>query len=164
MTLQGEPSSPLLTNANSRIRLAHLLTGPKTVGTGTVRVINGGGDVYLPASLMWAVANGPAPSYLPWINLRPHVIVAADNATLEPIVLEGKKQHSGASAWHLALRPIIEPYQQNLGRTLTLLLVAVVLLLTVGCANCSILLTVRHPTCNAISPLSLKRWRLLWSV
>ena len=127
MTLQGEPISPLLTNANSRIRLAHLLTGPKTVGTGTVRVINGGCDVYLPASHMWAVANGPAPSYLPWIKLR----------------------------------PIIEPYQQNLGRTLTLLLVAVVLLLTVGCANCSILLTV---TCNAIAPLSLKRWRLLWSV
>ena len=39
--------------------------------------IAGVGDVYLPASLVRAVANGPAPSYLPWIKLRPHVTVAA---------------------------------------------------------------------------------------
>ena len=50
--------------------------------------IAGVGDVYLPGSLMRAVANGPAPSYLPWIKLRPHVTVAAANAALEPIVLE----------------------------------------------------------------------------
>jgi predicted permease len=105
--------------------------------------INGVGDVYLPASLMRGVANGPAPSYIPWIKLRPHVTVEAANAALEPIVLEGKKQPSGASAWHLALQPIIEPYQQDLGRTFTLLLAGVVLLLIIGCANCSILLLAR---------------------
>jgi MacB-like periplasmic core domain len=72
--------------------------------------LNGVADVYLPASLMRAVAGGHAPSYLPWVKLRPHVTVAAANAALEPIVFAGLKQHSGVSAWHLALQPIIEPY------------------------------------------------------
>jgi predicted permease len=103
-------------------------------------------DVYLPASLMRAVANGPAPSYLPWIKLRPHVTVAAADAAIEPIIREIKKQHSGATAWHLGLQPIIEPYQQDLGRTLTLLFAGVVLLLIIGCANCSILLLARGRT------------------
>ena len=49
---------------------------------------SGVGDVYLPASLMRAVANGSAPSYLPWIKLRPHVTVEAANGALEPIVRE----------------------------------------------------------------------------
>ncbi len=104
----------------------------------------GVGDVYLPASLMRAVANGPAASYLPWIKLRPHVTVAAANGALEPIVREIMKIHSVASlAWHLGMQPIIVPYQQNLGRTLALLLGGVVLLLIIGCANCSILLLAR---------------------
>jgi MacB-like periplasmic core domain len=104
----------------------------------------GVGDVYLPASLMDAVANGPAPTYLPWIKLRPHVTVATANAALEPIVREIMKIHSAASlAWHLGLQPIIVPYQQDLGRTLALLLAGVVLLLIIGCANCSILLLAR---------------------
>ena len=127
--------------------------------------INGVGDVYLPASLMRAVANGPAPSYLPWIKLRPHVTVAAANAALEPIVLEGKKQHSGASAWHLALQPIIEPYQQDLGRTFTLLLAGVVLLLMIGCANCSILLLARGRTrlheLAIRTAIGASRWRIV---
>ena len=59
--------------------------------------IAGVGDVYLPASLMRAVANGPAPSFLPWIKLRPHVTVAAANAALEPIVFEMAKHHSRVS-------------------------------------------------------------------
>jgi predicted permease len=104
----------------------------------------GVGDVYLPASLMDAVANGPAPTYLPWIKLRPHVTVATANAALEPIVREIMKIHSEASlAWHLGLQPIIVPYRQDLGRTLALLLAGVVLLLIIGCANCSILLLAR---------------------
>jgi predicted permease len=108
--------------------------------------IAGVGDVYLPASLMRGVANGPA-SYLPWIKLRPHVTVAAANVALEPIVREIMKIHSVASlAWHLGLQPIIVPYQQDLGRTLALLLAGVVLLLIIGCANCSILLLARGRT------------------
>lgn len=127
--------------------------------------INGVADVYLPASLMRAVANGPAPSYLPWIKLRPHVTVAAANAALEPIVLEINKQHSKVSAWHLALQPIIEPYQQDLGRAFTLLLAGVVLLLIIGCANCSILLLARGRTRQhelAIrTAIGASRWRIV---
>jgi predicted permease len=127
--------------------------------------IAGIGDVYLPASLLQAVANGPAPSFLPWIKLRPHVTVAAANAALEPIVREIRKQHSGVSAWHLALQPIILPYQQNLGRTLALLLGGVALLLIIGCANCSILLLERGRTRQhelAIrTAIGASRWRIV---
>jgi predicted permease len=127
--------------------------------------LNGVGDVYLPASLMRAVANGPAPSYIPWIKLRPNVTVAAANAALEPIVIEINKQHSGVSAWHLALQPIIEPYQQDLGRTFQLLTAGVVLLLIIGCANCSILLLARGRTRQhelAIrTAIGASRWRIV---
>lgn len=125
--------------------------------------IAGVGDVYLPASLMRAVANGPAPSYLPWIKLRPHVTVAAANGALEPIVRE--MMHSGVSAWHLGLQPIIVPYQQNLERTLALLLAGVVLLLIIGCANCSILLLARGRARQyelAIrTAIGASRWRIV---
>ena len=127
--------------------------------------IAGIGDVYLPASLLQAVASGPAPSFLPWINLRPHVTVAAANAALEPILREIRKQHSGGSAWHLALQPNILPYQQDLGRTLALLLGGVALLLIIGCANCSILLLVRGRTRQhelAIrTAIGASRWRIV---
>jgi predicted permease len=128
--------------------------------------ISGVGDVYLPASLMRAVADGPAPSYLPWIKLRPHVTAAAANAALEPIVREIMKIHSEASlAWHLGLQPIIVPYQQDLGRTLALLLAGVVLLLIIGCANCSILLLARGRTRQhelAIRmAIGASRWRIV---
>jgi predicted permease len=119
--------------------------------------VAGVGDVYLPASLMDAVANGPAPTYLPWIKLRPHVTVATANAALEPIVRDIMKIHSEASlAWHLGLQPIIVPYQQDLGRTLALLLAGVVLLLIIGCVNCSILLLARGRTAIGAS-----RWRIV---
>src|SRR5947207_2519006 len=126
----------------------------------------GVGDVYLPASLMDAVANGPAPTYLPWIKLRPHVTVATANAALDPIVREIMKIHTEASlAWHLGLQPIIVPYQQDLGRTLALLLAGVVLLLIIGCANCSILLlargrTRRHELATRTT-IGASRWRIV---
>ncbi len=105
----------------------------------------GVGDVYLPGSLMRAIANGPYLAYIPWVKLRPHVTLAAANAALEPIVREFAKQHPERfpDHWHLALQPIIVPYQQGTGRILTLLLGGVVLLLMIGCANCSILLLAR---------------------
>ena len=128
--------------------------------------IAGVGDVYLPASLKRAVASGRAPSYIPWIKLRPHVTVAAANVALEPIVREILKIHSVASlAYHLGLQPIIVPYQQNLGRTLGLLLAGVVLLLIIGCANCSILLLARGRTRQhelAIrTAIGASRWRIV---
>src|SRR5215471_9644538 len=125
----------------------------------------GVGDVYLPASLMRAVANGPAPSFLPWIKLRPGVTEAAANAALEPILREIMKLHSGVSGWHLGLQPIIVPYQHDLGRTLALLLAGVVLLLIIGCANCSILLLARGRARRyelAIrTAIGASRWRIV---
>ncbi|HTS34285.1 MAG TPA: ADOP family duplicated permease [Candidatus Solibacter sp.] len=124
----------------------------------------GVGDVYLPASLVRAAANGPAPSYLPWIKLRPHVTVAAANGALEPIVLEIKKLHA-VPGWHLGLQPIIVPYQQDLGRTLALLLAGVILLLIIGCANCSILLLARgrarQPEVAIRTAIGASRWRIV---
>ena len=129
--------------------------------------IVGVGDVYLPISLMRPVANGPPIDYLPWIKLRPQVTPSAANAALGPIVFEGKKQPPKDSAdhRHLALQPIIMPYQQDLGRTLTLLLAGVVLLLIIGCANCSILLLARGRTRQhelAIrTAIGASRWRIV---
>jgi predicted permease len=125
----------------------------------------GVGDVYLPASLMRA-AGDSAPSFLPWIKLRPHVTVAAANVALDPVVREILKIHSEASlAWHLGLQPIIVPYQQDLGGTLALLLAGVVILLIIGCANCSILLLARGRTRQrelAIrTAIGASRWRIV---
>ena len=126
----------------------------------------GVGDVYMPASLVRAAGNGPAPSYLPWIKLRPHVTVAAANAALDPILREIMKIHTAASlAWRLGLQPIIVPYQQDLGRTLALLLAGVVLLLIIGCANCSILLLARgHARQHELAirtAIGASRWRIV---
>jgi len=67
--------------------------------------------------------------------------------------------------WHLALQPIIVPYQQETDRTLALLLAGVVLLLIIGCANCSILLLARGHTRQhefAIrSANGASRWRIV---
>ena len=67
--------------------------------------------------------------------------------------------------WHLALEPIIWTFQENTGRTLKLLLAGVVLLLIIGCANCSILLLARGRTRRhelAIrSAIGASRWRIV---
>ncbi|MGC2297305.1 MAG: ABC transporter permease, partial [Acidobacteriaceae bacterium] len=123
----------------------------------------GVGDVYLPGSLMRDLANLPSVAYIPWIKLRPHVTLAAANAALEPIVRRLKQQPS--DHWNLGLQPIIAPYQQETGRTLALLLAGVVLLLIIGCANCSILLLARGRTRRhelAIrSAIGASRWRIV---
>jgi predicted permease len=104
----------------------------------------GVGDVYVPGNLM-PTFNLPFVANAPWIKLRPHVTLAAANAALEPIVRQFAREHPDRfpDHWHLALQPIIVPYQHGTGRTLTLLLAGVLLLLTIGCANCSILLLAR---------------------
>jgi predicted permease len=127
---------------------------------------NGVGDVYLPGSLMQGLFNVPYVAYIPWIKLRPDVTLAAANAALEPIVRQFAEQHPERfpDHWHLALQPIIVPYQQETGRTLALLLGGVVLLLVIGCANCSILLLARGRTRRhelAIrSAIGASRWRI----
>jgi predicted permease len=127
----------------------------------------GVGDIYLPDSLMRGVANVPYTAYIPWVKLRSHVTRAAANAALEPIVRQFAKEHPERfpDNWHLALQPIIAPFQQETGRTLTLLLAGVVLLLIIGCANCSILLLARGRTRQhelAIrSAIGASRWRIV---
>ncbi|MGB6611039.1 MAG: ABC transporter permease [Acidobacteriaceae bacterium] len=127
----------------------------------------GTGDLYLPSSLMRSIANVPYMAYIPWIKLRPHVTLAAANAALEPIVRQFAKEDPARfpDRWHLALQPIIVPYQQQTGRTLTLLLAGVVLLLIIGCANCSILLLARGR--SRVHELAIRtaigasRWRIV---
>ena len=67
--------------------------------------------------------------------------------------------------WHLALKPIIWTFQENIGHTLKLLLAGVVLLLIIGCANCSILLLARGRTRGhelAIrKAIGASRWRIV---
>lgn len=127
----------------------------------------GVGDVYLPGSLMRRVLNVPYLEYIPWVKLQPHAALAAADATLEPIVRRFAKEHPERFPvqWHLALQPIIVPFRQETGRTLTLLLAGVVLLLIIGCANCSILLLARGQTRRhelAIrSAIGASRWRIL---
>lgn len=127
----------------------------------------GVGDVYLPASLMRGISNVPYLAYIPWIKLRPHVSLATADAALEPIVRQFAKVHPERfpDHWHLALQPIIVPYQQETARTLTLLLAGVVLLLIIGCANSSILLLARGHTRQhelAIrSAIGASRWRIV---
>jgi predicted permease len=120
------------------------------------------GDVYLPISRMPVVG-----VYVPWIKLRPHVTPAAANSVLEPIVRQIAKQKPQGlpDHWHLALQPLIWTFQENIGGTLKLLLAGVVLLLIIGCANCSILLLARGRTRRhelAIrSAIGASRWRII---
>jgi predicted permease len=129
--------------------------------------LSGVGDVYLPASLMPRLPNIPYLLYVPWVKLRPHVTLAAANSALAPIVREFAKQHPQRFPhdWHLALEPIIWTFQENTGHTLKLLLAGVVLLLIIGCANCSILLLARGRTRRhelAIrSAIGASRWRVV---
>jgi predicted permease len=128
---------------------------------------NGVGDVYLPATLMRGLFNVPYLMYIPWIKLRPHVTLSAANAALEPIVRQFAQQHPERfpDHWHLTLQPIIVPFQQETGRTLTLLLGGVVLLLIIGCANCSVLLLARgrarQQELAIRSAIGASRWRII---
>ena len=127
----------------------------------------GVGDVYLPGTLMRGLANVPEFAYVPWVKLRPHVTLAAADAALEPIVRQSAKLHPDRfpDHWHLALQPIIVPYQQGTGRTLTLLFAGVLLLLIIGCANCSILLlargSARRHELAIRSAIGASRWRIV---
>ena len=123
------------------------------------------GDVYLPGSLMRGIAHVPQIEYLPWLKLRPHVTLAAANAAIEPVVRRFMKGHTQRDHWRFVLKPILWPFQEETGQSLTLLLAGVVLLLMIGCANCSILLLARGRTRThelAIrSAIGASRWRIV---
>jgi predicted permease len=128
----------------------------------------GVGDIYVPRSLMRGVVNGPVDSpYIPWIKLKPHVSPAVADAELNVIVRQFGKENLRhfPDHWHLALQPIIVPFQQNTSRTLYLLLAGVLLLLIIGCANCSILLLARgrarQHELAVRSAIGASRWRIV---
>jgi predicted permease len=96
-------------------------------------------DVYIPwtaARFQWL---------LPWIKLKPGVSLAAANAEFQSYLNQFQKEtpkHFPA-LFHVNVQPIIEPYVHRAGSTLALLFASVVLLLIIGCANCSVLLLAR---------------------
>ena len=96
-------------------------------------------DVYIP----WS--SGRSPDLIPWIKLRPGVSISTANAELQSSLNQFKLQtpYLFPPASKLRIQPIIEPYLHRNGSTLTLLFASVLLLLLIGCANCSILLLAR---------------------
>jgi predicted permease len=99
----------------------------------------GNADVYIP----WTAARNPF--LLPWIKLKPGVSLSVVNAEFQSFLNQFKKEtpwHFPVS-FHVSVQPIVEPYVHRTGRTLALLFVSVLLLLLIGCANCSILLFAR---------------------
>jgi predicted permease len=96
----------------------------------------GNADVYIP----WTPVR--ISHLFPWIKLRPGVSVATANAELQSFLNQFKQEtpkHFPAS-FHVSVQPIVEPYVHRTGRTLALLFASVIVLLLIGCANCSILL------------------------
>jgi predicted permease len=128
----------------------------------------GVGDVYLPRILLQDSSNPPVISpYIPWIKLKPHIAPAAADAEINAIVRQFAKENPRhfPEQWHLQLQPIIVPFQQNTARTLYLLLAGVLLLLIIGCANCSILLLARgrarQHELAVRSAIGASRWRIV---
>jgi predicted permease len=96
-------------------------------------------DVYIP----WTAAR--CPNIFPWIKLKPGVSLAAANAEFQSFLDQFKREtpkHFPAE-FQVTVQPIVEPYVHRTGHTLALLFASVILLLLIGCANCSILLLAR---------------------
>ncbi|WP_158748101.1 ABC transporter permease [Acidobacterium sp. S8] len=128
----------------------------------------GVGDVYLPISLLHDTVNPPVRwPYIPWVKLKAGISPVEASAELNVLVHQFAKEnpHPFPKKFHLQLQPIIVPYEQNTGHTLTLLLAGVLLLLAIGCANCSILLLARGEARQhelaVRSAIGASRWRII---
>ncbi|HEX3663251.1 MAG TPA: ADOP family duplicated permease [Acidobacteriaceae bacterium] len=125
----------------------------------------GVGDVYLPGSTLRETAAGPR-FFIPWVKLKHGVTAAQANAQLNALVHDFARQNPRVypKKFRLALQPIGVPYRQSTGRALSLLLAGVLVLLLIGCANCSILLlargAARRPELAVRSALGASRWRI----
>ncbi len=128
----------------------------------------GVGDLYLPRTLLHDNVNpAAAGAYTPWIKLKANVSVAAADAELDAIVHQFAKENPAhfPQRFHLQLQRIAAPFEQNLGHTLVLLSIAVLMLLLIGCANCSILLLARgrarQHELAVRSAIGASRWRIV---
>lgn len=128
----------------------------------------GTGDVYLPRSLLRDSVSPPiAWPWTPWIKLKPGVSLQAADAELQAFVQQFKKENPQhyPKRFRVQLQPIIAPYEQSSGHTLSLLFASVVLLLAIGCANCSILLlargNARRHELALRSAIGASRWRIV---
>ena len=107
----------------------------------------------MPRRFSFTETVGTADVYIPWsetrisflfplIKLKPGVSLSVANAEFQSFLNQFKKEtpkHFPA-LFHVSVQPIIEPYVHRTGRTLALLFASVIVLLLIGCANCSILL------------------------
>ncbi len=121
----------------------------------------GNADVYIP----WTSTR--TPGFFPWIKLKPGVSLATANAEFQSFLNQFKQEtpkHFPAS-FRVSVQPIIEPYIHRTGRTLALLFASVILLLLIGCANCSVLLLARgearHHELAIRSAIGASRFRMV---
>ncbi len=106
----------------------------------------GVGDVYLPKSLQRGSTNPPIRSlYTPWIKLKANVSRGCGRRGTGCNRAPVRKGKSRRLYQEVSPAFATDPcsYEQNAGHALALLLAGVLLLLAIGCANCSILLLAR---------------------
>ena len=98
-------------------------------------------DLYVPMSLLPTRDR----RVLPVMKLKPGVSVATADAEIDALLHQFAKQspQEFPKQFRMHLERISDRIIQNGGRALLLLFVAVVMLLIIGCANCSILLLAR---------------------
>ena len=121
----------------------------------------GTGDVYLPRSLL------QGNFYTPWLKLKAGVSRDEANAEIGQLVHQFAKEFPSRfpKKFHMQLEPIAVPYERNTGPMLALLFAGVMLLLMIGCANCSILMlargAARQHELAVRSAIGASRWRIV---
>jgi predicted permease len=133
------------------------------IGVRSRRNTFGGADMSAPAHL----TADPEDWFTPYIKLKPGVSLAAANAEFQALLEQFAKETPKhfPKKFRVQVQPLIEPVIQRAGQTLFLLFAAVILLLLIGCANCSILLlargTVRQHELAVRSALGASRTRIV---